>query len=79
MVEAFVDFLILVEALLDVPSRQPVLDFSVRARILLEHNNQRAALCEDARDFGTGGGGTDDGHHVPRRFVLSVGHKGIFD
>ena len=79
MVEAFVDFLVLVEALLDVPSRQPVFDFSVGAWILLEHDNQRAALGEDARDFGTGSRGTDHRHYVPRRFVLCVGHKGIFD
>ena len=66
MVEALVDFLVLILALLDVPSRQPVFDFSVRTRILLEHDHQRAALGQDARDFRARRRGADHGHHVPR-------------
>ena len=66
MVEALIDLLVLVAALLDVPSREPVLDFSVGARILLEHDHQRAALGEDAGDFRAGRRATDHRHHVAR-------------
>ncbi len=79
MVEALIDFLVLVAALLDVPSRQPVLDFSVGARILLDHDHQRAALGQDAGDFRARGRGADHCDHVPRCFVFCFGHKGIFD
>jgi hypothetical protein len=79
MVEALVDFFVLVLALLDVPSGQAVFDFAVGARILFEHDDQGAALGEDSRDFRTGGGASNHGHHVPRRFVFSFCHKGIFD
>ncbi len=66
MVEPLVDFLVLVLALLDVPSREPVFDFSVWARILLEHDYQRAALGQDPRDLRAGSRGPDHGHHVAR-------------
>ncbi len=70
MVEALVDFLVLVLALLDVPSREAVLDFSVRTRILLEHDHERAAIGQDARDFRTGGRASDYSHHVARGFIF---------
>ncbi len=79
MVEALVDFLVLVLALLDVPSRQAVLDFAVGTRILFEHDHQGAALGQDARDLRAGGRASDYGHHVARGFIFCVSHKGIFD
>src|SRR5581483_10869 len=59
MVEAFIDFLVFVLALLHMPSRKTVLDLAVRARVLFEHHDQDAALGENTRDFGARGGGAD--------------------
>src|SRR5262249_29146619 len=64
-VEAFVDFLVFVLALLDVPTRQSVLDFSVRTGVLLEDDNQGAALRENSRDFGPRSRSPDDCNYVP--------------
>src|SRR5262249_28104588 len=77
-VEAFVDFLVFVLALLDVPTRQSVLDFSVRTGVLLEDDNQGAALRENSRDFGPRSRSPDDCNYVPR-VCQSPGfrHKGV--
>ena len=68
MVEPIIDLAVLVPALLHVPSRQPILDFSVGPRVLLEDHDQRAALGENPRDFRAGGGGAD--HAITCRGVL---------
>jgi hypothetical protein len=44
MFEALVDFLVLIPALLDVPSREAILDFPVRAQVLLEDDNEGATF-----------------------------------
>ena len=68
MVEAPVDFLVLVVALLDVPSRQPVLDLAVGTGVLLDDDDLRAALGQDVGDFSARGGGANHRDDVPRRF-----------
>jgi hypothetical protein len=60
MVEAFVDLLVFVAALLHVPSRQAVFDFPIRSRILLEHDDHRAALGHYSRDFRAGSRSSGD-------------------
>ncbi len=68
MVEAPVDFLVLVPALLDVPSRQPVLDLAVGTRVLLDDDHLRAALGQDVGDFSACGSGANYRDDVARRF-----------
>jgi hypothetical protein len=51
MVEAAVYLLVLISALLDVPSRQPVLDLSVGTRVLLDNDHLRPASGQDAGNF----------------------------
>jgi hypothetical protein len=54
--------------LLDVPSRQPVLDLAVGTRVLLDNDYLRAALGQDVGDFSTCGSGANYRDDVARHF-----------
>ncbi len=73
MLEAFVDFLVLILALLDVPSREAILDFPVGAKVLLKHDDERAALRQYPGDFGTRGRCADHRYDMTR--LITRCHK----
>ena len=73
MLEALVDFLVLILALLDVPSRQAVLDFPVGAKVLLKHDDECAALRQNPGDFGSRGRCADHRYDMTR--LITRCHK----
>ena len=66
IVEAPIYLLVFVPPLLDVPSRQAVLDFPVGPGILFNYDHLRAALGQDVGDFSACGSGADYRDDVPR-------------
>ena len=76
MVEAPVYFLVLVPALLDVPSRQPILDLAVGAGVLLDHDYLRAARRQDIGDFSACGSAANHRDNVSRRLSGYRFHHG---
>ena len=77
MRQAPVYLFVLILALLDVPSRQSVLDFSVRALVLLEDRDDRPATGKDVCDFGAGGCSAHHCDYVPRSRCVDLGHARV--
>ena len=76
MVEAPVYLLVLIPALLDVPSWQPVLDFAVGTGVLIDHDYLRAASGQDVGYFSARGSGANNRDDVPRCFSGCGFHHG---
>src|SRR5208283_824249 len=73
MFEALVDLLVLVFALLDVPSRQTILDFPVGAKVLLKDDDECAALRQYPGDLGSRGRCADHRYDMTR--LITRCHK----
>ena len=66
-VEPLIDGLVFLLPQLDVPARQAVLDLAVGARVLFEHHDDDAAICEHGRSLRARRCTPHDGYDVPVR------------
>jgi len=76
MVKTPVNLLVLVPALLHVPSRQPVLDFAEGTGVLFDHHYLRATFGQDVGYFCARGSGANHRDDVLRLFSACGFHHG---
>jgi hypothetical protein len=62
MSQLTVDFVHLLPALFLVPPGKPVLDLSIRAIVLLQHDADHILLCKLGRSLSSGDSSTDNNH-----------------
>ena len=74
MIEPMVGLLVLILALIHMPSGKPIFNFAVGSRILFDYDYQNAALGQQPRDFRSCGRSANHCHYVTRTQVFSRNH-----